>query len=102
MVARLAPKPGLDLKRRIESLVVRKHHEHFGVGAEVKVRVEDRGYKNYLNLFVTSARFRDLLPTRRALLIWKWLRAELPARDHARIASLLPLTPAEARRLNGA
>jgi len=99
MVARLAPKPLTDAKRRIEKVLSQKHRERFGTKA--KVRVEDRGYKNYLNLFVTSDRFRGMLPTERALLVWKWLREGLSPRDHSRIAALLPLTPAESRRLPG-
>jgi len=99
MVARLAPKPLTDVKKKIERVLSEKHREHFGSMA--RVRVEDRGYKHYLNLFVTSNKFRGMLPTDRALLIWKWLREGLPSRDHSRIAALLPLTAAEARRLPG-
>ena len=99
MVARIASKPLIDVKKRIEKALSEKHREHFGSSA--KVRVEDRGYKDYLNLFVTSDKFRGMLPTDRAVLIWKWLRASLPSRDHSRIAALLPLTSAEERRIPG-
>ena len=99
MVARLAPKPLTDVKKKIEKVLAEKHRERFGTKA--RVRVEERGYKNYLNLFVTSDSFRGMLPTERAILIWNWLRESLPPRDHSRIAALLPLTSAEARRLPG-
>ena len=97
MVARLAPKPLTDAKKKIEKILAGLHRKRFGVDA--KVRVRDRGYKDYLDLFVTSSKFRGMLPTERATLVGGWLREGLTRREYARVASLLPLTPAEARRL---
>jgi len=96
MVARLAPKPLTDPRKRIEKVVSDLHRKHFGVPA--KVRVKDRGYKDYLDLFVTSPKFRGMLPTERASLVGGWLRQGLSQREYARIASLRPLTPAEERK----
>jgi len=97
MVARLAQKPLADVRRRIEKVLADLHRKHFGVAA--KVRVRDRGYKDYLDLFVTSQKFRGMPLTQRASLVGAWLREGLTQREHSRVASLLPLTPAEERRL---
>ena len=97
MVAKLAPKPLADVRRRIERVLGDLHRKHFGIGA--KVRVKDRGYKDYLDLFVTSPKFRGMFLTDRASLVGGWLREGLTRREYSRIASLLPLTPAEERKL---
>jgi stress-induced morphogen len=97
MVARLAQKPLVDVRKRIEKVLADLHRKHFG--AEAKVRVKDRGYKDYLDLFVTSPKFRGMLLTKRASLVGGWLREGLTQREYSRVASLLPLTPAEERKL---
>ena len=101
MVARIAPKLLTDVRKRVERTLADLHRERFGV--EAKVRVKDRGFKDYLDLVMTSPKFRGMLPTVRASLVGKWLRAGLTQREYGRIASTLLLTPAEERQfsLNG-
>lgn len=96
MAARVAPKL-TDVRKRIEKILAMIHRDYFGV--EAKVRVRDRGFKDYLDLIVTSPRFRGMLPTARASLVGGWLREGLTQREYGRIASTLLLTPAEERRL---
>lgn len=97
MVARIAQKPVTDVRKRIEKILSELHRGHFGV--EAKVRVKDRGFKDYLDLTVTSPKFRGMLPTARATLVGRWLRTGLTQREYGRIASTLLLTPAEQRQL---
>jgi len=95
MVARAQLKARPDVRAKIARVLRLKHREHFG--SEAQVRVEDRGYKNYLNLEVVSPGFRSLDLLERTRLVWKWLRDGLSPSEHNRIVSLGALTPAEAR-----
>lgn len=92
-----APKPS-DMKK-IARIVSEGHLERFGSPA--RVRVEPRHYKDYVDLFVTSPRFRGILIDQRARLVGEWLENGLTRRELVRVASVLPLTPAEVRRVPG-
>ena len=87
------------IRKKIRKVVLERHRERFGLDAVV--RVEPTGFRNHLDLTVTSAKVARMPWDESVSMIMDWIREELTPRIHNRIVGVLTLSPAEARRLFG-
>jgi hypothetical protein len=87
------------IRQRIKKVILQKHRERFGVDAVV--HIEQTGYRNHLDLLVTSPKFARIPCDEGVTLVMDWITEVLPPRVHSRIVGLMTLSPAQERRLFG-
>ena len=86
-----------NLSGKIRRVLARRMKAALGNGA--RVRVERHGYRDSLDVTVVSPRFGRTPWLKRCRLIWTWLDEDLTLSERIKIAGLIALTPAEARRM---
>ncbi len=88
-----------DLSAKIRRVLTRGMESVGGGG--VKVRVERRACKPYLNVTVVSRRFPEKSLRRRNHLFYDWLIEALEPSELDRIGGLIGVTPGQDRRFFG-